>query len=247
MRPLITIVGSLLTAVALIGGCGARHIEVRQYGRMHDVLSAGAKSALPRVDLTDVLERPGAVGVGALAGLEGEITILDGKAWIARPTAGELRVEGPSLTSRERAALLTVAYVEDWREVCIERNLAGDELEHFIGENAYQSGIDPADPFPFSIEGELADLQMHVINGECPMRPGVRLTSEQEPWRHSLDQPTSARIVGIYAPDSVGNLTHPGTSVHAHVLLELDDREVTGHVERIAVAKGAVLKLPIPR
>ncbi|MEZ6061883.1 MAG: hypothetical protein R3C19_16180 [Planctomycetaceae bacterium] len=51
---------------------------------------------------------------------------------------------------------------------------------------------------------------------------------------------------GIYAADSVGKLTHPATSTHTHVIYT-DPKtgiRVTGHVEQIGLAKGAVLKIP---
>lgn len=239
--------GVLFAATLLAGGCTTHRVQVQQYGRMHDVLAGEAANARGLVELRDVLRTPHAVGVGALAGLEGEITIRDGQAWVARPMGANLRVDGPSSELTEQAALLTVAYVEKWREVPIDAELSGEALERFIGEQAEVAGIDRTKPFPFQIEGQLNDLQLHVINGDCPMRPGAKLTADQQPWRHETDRPTAGTIVGFYAPNSVGKLTHPGTCLHAHALLDVQGREVTGHVERLAVASGTVLKLPATR
>jgi hypothetical protein len=52
--------------------------------------------------------------------------------------------------------------------------------------------------------------------------------------------------VGVFAADSVGELTHPATSTHVHLIFEERDtgRLVTGHLERVGLAAGAVLKLP---
>ncbi len=244
MRPGISTLASAMVLGSLLGGCTTGRTEVHQYGLMHDVLSGGAANAVSQVSLQEVLKRPGAVGVGALAGLEGEITILDGQAWVARPAGGALRVDGPAGDSAEGAALLAVAYVEDWTDVPIDLAMRGDELEQFISKAARENGLDPATPFPFVVVGECTDLQVHVINGECPMRPGADLTAAQQPWRYEADQPTAAKVVGIYAGDSVGKLTHPGTSIHAHVLMDAHGNQVTGHVERVAVAGGSVLRLP---
>jgi acetolactate decarboxylase len=227
-----------------LGGCAAPQVRVQQHGRMHDVLSSSKPEALPTIAIDDVLDRPGAHGVGALAGRDGEITIHDGQVWVARVSDGGLAVQGPSTGSSERAALLTVARVDSWREIPIGTDLADEDLERFVGDRAEGLGIDSTKPFPFVIEGNLTDLEMHVIHGRCPMRPGVRLAANEQPWRHSIDRPTHGTIVGFYAPDSVGNLTHPGTSMHMHALLDVDGRTATGHVERLAVGKGAVLKLP---
>lgn len=234
----------ILGTALLVCGCASRQVSVKQFGEMHEVLSGGPAQAAGLVELKDVLDQPRAVGVGALAGLEGEITIRDGRAWVARPLGASLRMNGPSSDSSEQAALLTVAYVENWRDVPIDAALSGEALETFIAEQAAAAGIDAGKPFPFQIEGELTDLRLHVINGDCPMRPGAKLAADRQPWRHEADRPTAGTIVGFYAVDSVGKLTHPGTRLHAHALLDVGGREITGHVERLALAEGAVLKLP---
>lgn len=225
-------------------GCAARPIEVKQFGNMHEVLSAGAGQAHPRVTLSKAMERPHAYAVGAMAGLDGEVTIVDGQAWLSRPSGQGLDTEGPTSTTAGKAAYLTVAYVDRWKEASMQRAFAGEELERFIADQGRHHGIDVERPFPFVIEGELSDLQAHVINGICPMKPGVRLTADVQPWRYQLERPVRATIVGFYAPDSVGKLTHPGTAIHAHAVIDVDGRPVTAHVERLTVAPGGVLRLP---
>lgn len=247
MKPSMTILGFCSMAMLLTGGCAGRRIDVQQHGLMHDVLSRGSAEARPQIALNDVLKRPGALAVGALPGLEGEITIVDGRAWVARPEKMGLHIEGPLSTSTEKAALLTVAYVDGWREIRTDQALAGDALEQYVREQARRQGLDPSQPFPFVIKGEATDLQLHVIHGACPMKPGAPLTAEQQPWRYAAGRPTPVTIVGFYARDSVGKLTHPGTSIHAHALLRVDNQMVTGHMERLAVASGSTLKLPVVR
>jgi hypothetical protein len=53
-------------------------------------------------------------------------------------------------------------------------------------------------------------------------------------------------LIGVHAADAVGKLTHPATSTHAHLVYvdEETGERVTGHIERIGLAKDAVLKLP---
>ena len=241
-----TALGGFCVAITVLNlGCAADRVEVTQYGDMHAVLSGGGEKAAGIVNVGDVLERPNAIAVGALAGLEGEITICDGEAWIARPAGRDLHVEGPVSASTEQAALMTVSHVDNWRETPIDRDLAGEALEQFIYQTAAAQGVDTSKPFPFMLGGDVVDVKLHVINGDCPMRPGVGLTADEQPWRMMVNERTHGRIVGFYASDSVGKLTHPGTSIHAHVLMQDRGRDVTGHVERIAMARGGVLKLPM--
>lgn len=238
------IVGVFATAVMMLSGCSGKQGEVRQYGRMHDVLGGGPAAANAQVSVKEILSRPNAIGVGALEGLQGEITIYDGHAWVARPAAGKLVVDGPMAASSEQAALMTAAHVDKWCEATIDEDTGGSALETLIARRAEEKGIAISQPFPFVIEGEVTDMQMHVINGACPMKPGAIAMPEQQPWRHVVAGPTRVTIVGFYARDSVGKLTHPGTSIHAHALVMDGEQTLTGHVERIAVTSGARLRVP---
>lgn len=244
MKTNYAIVGLCMAGVSLASGCAANKIEVTQFGQMHKVLAGGADKAVAVVSVGDVLARPDAIGVGALMGLKGEITICDGKAWVARRQGTNLVVEGSADASHEQASMMTVSHVAHWQEVPIDRDLSGEALEEFIAEHAAASGIDASKPFPFMLDGDLIDLQLHVIHGACPMRPGARLTAAQEPWRMTIDLPTPGRVVGFYAAESVGKLTHPGTSMHAHVLMQNEGHEITGHAERLGIAGGGMLMLP---
>lgn len=244
------VTGFLFLLSVFVAGCAepsGRQPEVLQYGRMHDVLSGGAGKAVQLVSLADALKEPHACAVGALAGLEGEITIVDGSAWVARPAGAGLRIDGPSSTSKDGAALLLLSHVAEWDRFTIEKDLAGEALDAFIADKARGAGLDMAQPFAFVIEGSVTDLQLHVLNGMCPMKPGVALAEGEKPWQHRMGNPQNATVVGFYAADSVGNMTHPGTSIHAHAILDVNGQAVTGHIERIAVAAGAVLRIPRAR
>lgn len=159
--------------MSLVGGCANRQVQVQQHGRMHDVLSSDQPQSLPAVRLAEVLRRPGAVGVGALAGLEGEVTIYDGQVWVARPAGGDVRVEGPTASSEERAVLRTAAHVEKWREVTIDAELSGAELEWFISEHARKARIDSDKPFPFTIDGELRNCRCTSSTGRARCGRGL--------------------------------------------------------------------------
>ena len=55
----------------------------------------------------------------------------------------------------------------------------------------------------------------------------------------------TARVVGVYASDSVGSLTHPDTSIHSHLIFSNDEgNELTAHLEQFSIAEGTKLFLP---
>lgn len=213
------------------------------FGSRHE----GVGQTEARVGLAEVAG-PRVIAVGALAGLEGEITILDGEVWIARPDGDGVRISGPSPSSGDQATLLTVASVTGWGRVALAmvEPATGAELEALIEQAARDRGVDTTRPFPFVIDGVAERLEIHVINGVCPYAADPA-NFDAEPWRWSADEPLNARIVGMYAAEAAGVLTHYGTSMHVHALIESDGRMLTGHIDGLTLKPGASLQLPADR
>lgn len=220
--------------------CAPTQPDIEQFGAMRDVMREGHTE--PRISLEDVVAQPHAFAVGALAGLAGEITIVDGDVWVSRVADGGLYVTGPEATDGDQATLLTLSYAGKWRDITIEKAVEGPALEAFIEQTARMHGTDTAKPFPFVIEGRLANLDLHVINGYCPIATDPA-TVDAQPWRWSNSRPTDVTIVGFYAPDAAGVMTHHGTSIHAHAILSVDDEILTGHVDRLALEPGMTLRI----
>ncbi len=239
---MISLARMLLFAVCIpasVAGCAADRAAVEQFGGMRAVLREGKSE--PRIALTRALSKPHAFGVGALAGLSGEVTILDGQAVVSRVRDGVLRSGPPE--PDDQATLLTLTSVARWRTAPLDHAAADAELEQAVRDIAAASGIDVAQPFPFVIEGDLSALDVHVINGECPMAGGGE-SGPTAPWRLRLGAPAKARLVGIYANGREGEMTHHGSSAHMHVLIERDGHVITGHVESARVDAGAAVRVP---
>ncbi len=236
--PLVLCVGAMIT------GCSAARWDgrVSTWGGMREVMRAGQSEG--RVSISEALGQARAFGVGAVEGLRGEIVIDDGRCWIGEVATDaevpELRVyEGAPTT---RATLLAVAYVPKWSETAFGQAVGADEVEARVRAVAERAGIDTTRPFPFVIEGELCDLAAHVINRFCPMnQASAAAAADHRPIR--LDRKTiRGKLIGIYAENSAGELTHHGTSLHVHVLT--DSPRSVAHVERFALGPHARLRLP---
>lgn len=225
-----------------IAGCARPMPRIEQYGGMREVLREGKSQR--RIAVADAIARPHAYAVGALESLGGEITIADGDVWVGRVESGKLRVTGPRPSSADGAALLILAHVDKWTQDTLPAAATDNELEAAIERVARQHGVDVSHPFPFEIDGQLNGLSMHVINGMCPMSGDARGARDGQPWQFTLAAPARGRIVGFFARDSAGEITHHGTSIHAHALLELDETRLTGHVEGLTVAAGAIVRVP---
>lgn len=233
--------GFLMLGMALCCGCATEPSwdgEIRQWGAMRRVLGEGRTEG--RVPLRSFAGAKGTYAVGALAGLRGEVTIVDGQVWVARAvgTESSCRLLGAGDTE---ATLLVAAQVPRWTMHPVDADVPADEVDAFVRTTAARAGLDVSRPFPFVLKGGLQAVDAHVVNGMCPMR--AEPTSEHAPVRIRLES-VEGTLVGIHAVGQQGVLTHHGTTTHVHVLVE-GDRARMGHVESVGLAAGAKLLLPL--
>lgn len=237
----------LLWVAVVLPGCTVGQSqstgELLLYGGMHETI--GQQQHHGRVELEQVVRIPHFYGVGAMEGLEGEITIADSVPVATVAPDGRPR---PIAPANVKAALLVGQSVPAWTRIELNRDVPHGRFDDAVADAASQQRFDLTRPFMFVIEGEFRDVRLHVINGACPLHARMHkleLQPEDQPFELEAET-VSGTLVGVYAADSVGKLTHPDTSVHIHLIYTDPEtgKPVTGHIERIGIAAGAVLKLP---
>ena len=144
--------------------------------------------------------------------------------------------------------MLAGGYISSWQEHRTENDVSPVDFDASIAKFATASGVDTANPFVFIVEGEFRDLRLHVINGACPVHARihkVELPKDKSPAELDFKS-IRGKLVGVYARDAVGKLTHPATSTHTHVVFtdERTGKKMTGHVERVGLVAGAVVRIP---
>jgi len=218
-----------LLPVLLATGCAAPDTSPQIYGAMREVLREGRDQG--RVEVAAVTHSD-SVGVGALAGLAGEVTILDGRAMVSRRVGDEIAVR--DALPGEQAALLVTARVPAWRELPLPDLEDYDALEACVRDALLEAGLDPRAPTPLRITGRAERLQLHVIAGACP------IATPDGPAPRRLDRPPDdVTLVGFYAEDAAGRLTHHTHSSHLHA----HAGAVTGHLDEVQL-RDARLFLP---
>ncbi|WP_339735659.1 acetolactate decarboxylase [uncultured Gimesia sp.] len=237
-------------AVMIGGLTGAIAEETKQprfvqYGKMHEVI--GQQQHQGRVKFSELIKQPHFYGVGALESLAGEATIFDGQVTLTK-VKPDGAISPQKLSPNTQAALLVGAYVKNWSEHPLTKTIPSDDLNSLIEQTAKQAGLKMNQPFLFVIEGNFKDVRFHVINGACPLRARMRkevLPADKRPYEADLPK-VSGTLVGVFAKDSAGNITHPGTSVHMHLLFKdaRSGKMKTGHVEQVTIQPGAKLLLP---
>jgi hypothetical protein len=223
--------------------------ELIQYGRMHEVI--GMQQHEARVGLAELLNRPHFYAVGALAGLQGEISVIDSNATVTEVADQALPKAANDGAGNRQATLLIGAYVDEWVEIVCEQDLTDKELDDWIKSEIRQHSGDIQLPIVFLLKGTFADVHLHVINGVCPVHARIRkieIPDSKRPYGTTLASVTG-EVVGVFALDAAGKLTHPATSTHKHLVYRVDDNSesLNGHVESMSVKRGTKLLLPIKR
>jgi alpha-acetolactate decarboxylase len=236
--------GSLGLALMVVGALGGACTptrwdgDTRHWGAIREVLRFERTQG--RVQLADVTT-PFTVGLGALAGLKGEVLVVDGEVWVSRAD-GDARPEALLANEDEEATLLVLAEVPRWIEIPVEEDVFPPDLEHYVRTAAESAGLDWSRPFPFVVRGTFLFAELHVLNGKCPFAHDD-LPAEQQPFRASFGS-TPGIVVGFYGEGMEGLLMHAGSKVHVHGLLG-GQRPIVGHLDEVGLAAGSVLQLPL--
>lgn len=229
---------------ALCGLCACRsHVDaehIRTWGSMREVMREGKVQG--RVQLASVLTSEHVVGIGALAGLRGEIAIVDGVAWVARIDAGKLTCSSGA-RSEDAATLLAVDDVAAWTEMALDADTSAAEFEALLARLAERSDLRERRAWPFVVEGEFTSVDAHVLNGQCPFAGEVDL--DHKPVRRSFER-VQGTLVGFFAPNSEGDLVHHGQATHMH-LVHSGAEPFVGHVDRADLVAGVRLRIPAAR
>lgn len=214
------------------------------FGSMHETIAKQQHQA--RVSLKDIIAKPHFHGIGAMEGLRGEITIIDSTPHVTSVTKeGDPQViDDPEA----KATLLAGRYIAGWKEATIEEPVEPAHFDETIRALAGQNGIDTSRPFVFMVQGSFIHVRLHVINGACPVHARmqkIELKPETRPYEWEAESMTGT-LIGIHAKDAVGKLTHPATSTHTHLLYQDEGKKqlLTGHIETVGLAGGAVVRFP---
>ncbi|MCB2205105.1 acetolactate decarboxylase [bacterium] len=224
------------TMLCVCGVLAAQTPQVYTAGEIRKVMRDG--DLRPTMDLTDFAPDAPVYAIGPVEGLQGEITVWNGRPSIARVQSDTVSVAS---TFEVRASFLVYAEVPSWQEVPIPaevQDLAG--LENFVARAAVEHGIDVNDAFPFGVRGVLPYVAYHVVN-KTDTTTHSREKCEQVQVHFSLEN-ADVRLLGFYSDHHHGIFTHHGSNMHVHMVTA--DGRKSGHLESATLSSNAVLLLP---
>jgi acetolactate decarboxylase len=149
----------LFGILLLVGVSGIEVPEVKVSDAMKNIMMQGDLSA--HINL-DTLNKTHLFGLGPVAGLKGEIMILDGKVYSTAIQENQLLNQQDKIS---QAAMLVYSHVEKWKPVISKVKINNyAELEKLIETTATINGYDTEIPFVFKIETTAGQLAYHVID-----------------------------------------------------------------------------------
>ncbi len=218
------------------------------HGSFQRMVHSGNTSG--QVALAAIAQQGGTWGVGATAGLKGEIVQIDGRLLVSPGSDEQGRLRSPQ--EGEQAVLFASGRVQDWQDIAVPRDMDAAKFEAFVQERAVALGMALDQPFVFRVEGRFPHLLWHVVTGE-PGPGGGQAghgghggghANQRSDLRLFRQPGASGQLIGVYSGAALeGVVSHPGERFHLHFADR--DASVSGHVDRYSVAAGAVLKLPL--
>lgn len=209
--------------------------EVTIAGAMKNVMWKGQLGGI--IELDTISNRKGLFGIGPLAGLKGEILLLNGRAYVSR-----VKPDGtPTVNIEENvtAPFFVYANQNTWEEIVLPENVVDiSSIEAFVTEKA--EGMDK--PFVFKIHGTALKAMYHIQN----LADGSVVTNPNE--AHAGQQSFTIFnkkmvIVGFYSKNHHGVFTHHDSNMHLHIITS--DWSHMGHLDELTLdVQSGTLLLP---
>ncbi len=225
----------LFSAVLLFIVSANKVPEVKVSGTMRNIMLQGDLSA--HVNL-DTLNKINLFGLGPVAGLKGEIMVLDGKVYSSSKDENGLLNQQDKIS---QAAMLVYSNVEKWHPVSINTKISSyTGLERLVEAAAEENGYNTETPFAFKIEAAPGKANYHVID----WKEGTAHTMENHKQYAFTGQAENAKLIllGFYSRYHQSIFTHHTTYMHIHLLEE--KTKTVGHLDDVQLNGQITIYLP---
>jgi acetolactate decarboxylase len=209
--------------------------EVRWSGALKNVMMKGDLKGT--IDLRALTELPHVYAVGALEGLQGEVTVLNSAASIARVQDGKVVL---SQVAEGKACVLVYAQVQQWKDIPLPKTTKSlGQLESFVVEAAKREGMNVNRPFPFLVKGTLAEATYHVVRHPGDLKDHQDLHDKAK-VKYTF-KGGAVELVGFYSDKHLGIFTCGG---NLHVHMRSADGKLSGHLDEVDLGDTMRLFLP---
>lgn len=223
---------------------------VEYAGAQKEIVASGRTKSV--MDLKSLAHRSGLYAVGAVEGLDGEITIFDSKPYISKVRGFDYTVDN----SFDHGAIFIVwSEQSNWRNIPIPNTVKRyAELQKFVRAQAAAAGIDVAKPFPFLVTGTASEVKWHINVNRTDGKPLTKeLFMKSKTGYITKNEPVD--IVGFYSEILPGVFIKPeeaaitpadgiNNAIHIHIVSATG--KAAGHIDDLTLGEGMTLRLPTP-
>jgi acetolactate decarboxylase len=190
----------------------------------------------PNVDLSKLIREPHLYALGPVAGLKGEVTVVDGQVFVSTANDGHAAVK---LDPGAKTVFLVYASVPAWRSITIPTNVVSEtDLATFLERSLFAKARTA-----FLVRGIATRARYHIQNYQGQAEELTHEVHEKAKVYFELSD-THVQLVGFFTnrEDDAGSFVHPGQTTHVHLIS--DGHKAMGHLESVTLAPGAILFLP---
>lgn len=181
-------------------------------------------------------------GISPLGRIQGEITIIDGKPFVATvANDGTIHIKEDW---KVEAPFGVFTHVKEWQKFDFNETISDEtDLQNKIEAVAKAQGYDISKPFPFRIFGDFTEIGFHIISKPIDEKEHDHDLHDKAKKHFSLKN-IKGELLGFYSQNHQGVFTHRGSFIHTHFID--DAHKNMGHLEEIKAEKGK-LTLLFPR
>jgi acetolactate decarboxylase len=202
--------------------------EVQWSGAMKNVMKKG--ELFGTIHLDTISNKKNLYGIGPIEYLAGEITVFDGKSYVA--TVNPDSTMTVTQTFDVKAPFFVYANVENWRKIAVPKSVVDlPTLEDFLSQLPNTN----AKPFAFKIQAEVESTDIHVVNLPKHIKTVSSHDEAHQGQVNYILKDKKAHLIGFYSANHHAVFTHHDTNIHVH-LITTDEQDM-GHVESVKFLK----------
>jgi acetolactate decarboxylase len=223
-----------MLSLALLIPALAAESDVQVIGEMRRMFTAHDIGA--NVELARINKHPHLYALGPVAGLRGEVTVLDGQVFVSAVNGNQPKV---TIDPAVKTVFLVYSYVPAWRSVKIPANI--------VTENDLASFLEAQMPkdtrSAFRVRGTAETARYHIQNYKGAAKDLTHKAHDEAKSFYELEN-APVELLGFFTnrEEDGGTFVHMGQTTHVHLISE--DRKHMGHLESIRLRFGAELLLP---
>ncbi|MCX7192709.1 MAG: acetolactate decarboxylase [Proteobacteria bacterium] len=249
MKKYLAFFGACLVAACTTTGITSTKEGMIEYtGAQKDIFTKGKAERV--MSLETLAGRPGLYGVGPVEGFDGEITVLDGKPYVAKVRQSGKTVEE---TPNHGAFFFVWTEQSQWQVIPIPVTVKSYvDLQNFVKNQAGDVGIDTDKPFPFRLSGTPTEIKWHI---NVDRTEGKTVTNELfvKSKASYISNNESVDIIGFYSEHhggvfvsdyvpAINRDSGKKNAIHIHFVSRAD--KMTGHIDNIVLGSSMMLYLP---